>query len=173
MRTLNEQAMPRVQKITPFLWFDNQAEEAATLYTSIFPNSRIKSVNRYGEGGKEHHRRPPGSVMLVTFELDGCPFQALNGGPLHKFDYAVSFVVNCSTQDDVDHYWEKLGEGGDPAARQCGWLKDRFGLPWQIIPDILPKLVGSPDSEKSQRAMAALMRMKKIDIAELQRAYEG
>lgn len=165
--------MPKFQKITPFLWFDHQAEQAAEFYISIFPNSHITTISRYGEGGQEHHRQKPGSVMVVAFELAGQSFTALNGGPVFNFDCGISFVVNCVDQKEVDYYWEKLGQGGDPKAHQCGWLKDQFGLSWQVVPDILTKLVGDPDSEKSQRAMAAMMDMKKIDIAELQRAYNG
>ena len=165
--------MPQIQKITPFLWFDDQAEQAATLYTSIFSDSRIVEVSRYGEAGREVHKRPPGSAMVVAFELAGQSFSALNGGPLFKFTEAVSLQINCGTQDEVDHYWTKLSEGGDPRAQQCGWLKDRYGLSWQVVPSILPKLLGDPDPQASGRAMAAMMQMKKLDIAELQRAANG
>ena len=165
--------MPALRKITPFLWFADQAEEAATLYTSIFPNSRIVKITRYGEAGREIHRRPPGSVMTVLFELDGQPFTALNGGPLFTFNEAISFEIDCSTQEEVDYFWEKLSEGGDTGAQQCGWLKDRFGLSWQVVPSILNELVSDPESAASQRAMAAMLGMKKLDIAELERAYAG
>jgi predicted 3-demethylubiquinone-9 3-methyltransferase (glyoxalase superfamily) len=165
--------MTRVQRISPCLWFDSQAEEAAAFYTAIFPNSRIVKVSRYGEAGKEIHKRPPGSVMVVEFELDGQSFTALNGGPLFKFSEAVSFQVSCATQQDVDRYWERLSAGGDPSAQQCGWLKDKFGLSWQVVPTILPELVSDPSSPQSQRAMTAMMQMKKLDIGKLQAAYEG
>jgi predicted 3-demethylubiquinone-9 3-methyltransferase (glyoxalase superfamily) len=160
-------------RIRTCLWFDDRGEEAARLYTEIFPNSRIVSVTRYGEAGFEIHQRPAGSVMTVVFDLDGTRFTALNGGPHFTFSEAVSFEVHCETQDEIDYYWERLGEGGDPAARVCGWLKDRFGVSWQIVPAMLETLVGDPDSAASQRATAAMMRMQKLDIAALQRAYDG
>ena len=160
-------------RITPCLWFDTQAEEAADFYTGIFRNSRITEIARYGEAGKEQHGRPAGSVMIVVFELDGQQFTALNGGPHFKFNEAVSLQVGCKDQAEVDHYWNKLGAGGDPKAQQCGWLKDKFGLSWQIVPDIVPKLLSDPTSPKSQRAFAAMMQQKKLDIAALQRAYDG
>jgi predicted 3-demethylubiquinone-9 3-methyltransferase (glyoxalase superfamily) len=160
-------------KITPFLWFDTQAEEAARLYTSIFKNGRILNVTRYGKAGHEIHGRPEGSVMTVVFELDGQPFTALNGGPIFKFTEAVSFQVLCESQEEVDHFWEKLSEGGDPQAQQCGWLKDRFGLSWQIVPSVLLDMLGGPDSAKSQRATEAMLQMKKLDIAKLRAAYDG
>ena len=162
-----------MRKISPCLWFDDQAEEAATLYTSVFENARILKVSRFGEAGKEIHRKPPGSVMAVLFELEGQTFTALNGGPLFQLNEAVSFQVDCATQEEVDYFWEKLSAGGDPEARQCGWLKDRFGVSWQVVPSILDDLVTDPDSEKSQRAMQAMLGMEKLDIAELKRAYEG
>lgn len=165
--------MQIVQKITPCLWFDDQAEEAAKFYTAIFKNSKITSVARYGEAGREIHGKPPGSVMIVAFELDGQSFTALNGGPTFKFNEAISFQINCETQEEVDYYWQKLSEGGDEKAQQCGWLKDRYGVSWQVVPTILPEMVGNPDSEKSQRAMSAMLQMKKIDIAELKRAFAG
>jgi predicted 3-demethylubiquinone-9 3-methyltransferase (glyoxalase superfamily) len=154
-----------LQKITPFLWFDQQAEEAAKFYTSIFPNSKIIKVLRYGPDGPG----PAGSVMTVEFELEGQNFVALNGGPVFKFTEAISFVVNCQTQPEVDNYWEKLSAGGNEI--QCAWLKDKFGLCWQIVPTALPKLLGDPDPKKSQRVMKAMLGMKKIDIGELERAY--
>ena len=165
--------MAQLQRIVPCLWFDSQAEEAAKLYTGIFPNSRITKVTRYGESGTEIHGRPAGSVMTADFELDGQAFTALNGGPIFQFNEAVSFQVMCETQEEVDYYWEKLSEGGDPNAQQCGWLKDRFGLAWQVVPRILNEMVEDPSSEKGQRAFQAMMKMKKFDIAELKRAYEG
>jgi predicted 3-demethylubiquinone-9 3-methyltransferase (glyoxalase superfamily) len=160
-----------MQTITPCLWFDNQAEEAAMFYTAIFNNSKIVTIARYPEAGQAIHGKPPGSVMTVTFELDGQTFTALNGGPLFKFNEAISFQVNCETQDEVDYYWEKLSEGGDEKAQQCGWLKDKFGLSWQIVPSILPVLITDPDTQKSNRVMDAMLKMKKINIDELQRAY--
>lgn len=156
-----------LQRITPFLWFDSQAEEAAELYCSIFPNSKIGKVARYGEAGPG----PAGTAMTVEFQLDGQPFIGLNGGPHFKFNEAVSFVVNCETQEEVDFYWQKLTDGG--AESQCGWLKDKFGLSWQITPTVLPKLMGGPDAKGTQRAMQAMMGMKKLDIRALQRAYDG
>ncbi|MES2353651.1 MAG: VOC family protein [Pseudomonadota bacterium] len=165
--------MQGIQKITPCLWFDNQAEEAVDFYTSIFSNSKILKITRYGEGGKEIHRKPPGSVLTITFELDGQVFTALNGGPNFKFNEAISFQVYCETQEEVDYYWTKLSEGGDERAQQCGWLKDKYGASWQIVPSILPELIGDPDSKKSQRAMTALMQMKKLDIDKLKQAYAG
>jgi predicted 3-demethylubiquinone-9 3-methyltransferase (glyoxalase superfamily) len=158
------------QKITPFLWFDDQAEEAVSFYTSIFKNSRIVGVTRYGEEGAEVSGRPGGTVMTVAFQLDGQEFVALNGGPIFKFTEAISFVVNCESQDEVDHYWEKLSAGGDPKAQQCGWLKDKYGLSWQIVPAVLGELLSDPDPEKSQRVMKAMLQMKKIDIETLKQA---
>ena len=165
--------MPVIQRITPCLWFDNQAEEAAKFYTAIFKNSRIVQVTRYGEAGHEIHGRPAGSVMTVSFELDGQSFTALNGGPIFKFNEAISLVITCETQAEVDHYWEKLSAGGDAKAQQCGWLKDKYGLSWQVVPRVLYDLLGSREHEKSERAMQALLRMQKLDIEGLKRAYEG
>ena len=158
--------MPTLTRIKPHLWFDSQAEDAARYYTGIFKNSRVKSVQRYGKAGFEIHRRPEGSVMVVDFELDGHPFTALNGGPLFKFNESVSFQVLCDTQEEIDYHWEKLTAGGDPKAQQCGWLKDRFGLSWQVVPRNMPDL----SSPAGQRAMNAFLKMKKIDIAALDRA---
>jgi predicted 3-demethylubiquinone-9 3-methyltransferase (glyoxalase superfamily) len=152
------------QKITPFLWFDNQAEEAATFYVGVFPNSKILKVVRYGAAGPG----PSGSVMTVEFVLDGRPFVAFNGGPHFKFTEAISFVVNCQSQEEVDHYWEKLSAGGSDF--QCGWLKDKFGLSWQVVPTELPEMLGNPDPEKSQRVMKAMLAMKKLDIRALREA---
>jgi predicted 3-demethylubiquinone-9 3-methyltransferase (glyoxalase superfamily) len=161
------------QKITPCLWFDNQAEEAVAFYAAIFGNSRILSVARYGEAGHEVHGKPAGTVMTVAFELDGQVFTALNGGPMFKFNEAISFQVNCETQEDVDYYWERLSAGGDEKAQQCGWLKDKYGVSWQVVPEVLPGMISDPDSEKSGRVMKAMLKMKKLDIAELKRAYAG
>jgi predicted 3-demethylubiquinone-9 3-methyltransferase (glyoxalase superfamily) len=155
-----------MQAITPFLWFDDQAEEAATLYTSLFPDSQINKVTRYGEVGPGK----AGTVMTVDFELNGRPFVALNGGPHYTFSEAVSFVVNCETQEEVDRYWEQLSEGGQE--QPCGWLKDRFGLSWQVVPTVLVELLSDPDPEKSKRVMAAMLQMSKIEIEPLRRAYE-
>jgi predicted 3-demethylubiquinone-9 3-methyltransferase (glyoxalase superfamily) len=157
-------AMPR---ISPFLWFDGQAEEAARLYVSLFPGSRIVSISRYGDAGPG----PKGSVMTVAFELDGRPFVALNGGPQFKFTEAVSFSVECQTQDEVDRYWDGLCAGGQPGP--CGWLKDRFGLSWQIVPAALGQMLGDPDPGRSRRVMQAMLQMGKLDIAGLRKAYES
>ena len=165
--------MQVIQKITPCLWFDDQAEEAVEFYTAIFRNSKIVNVSRYGEAGHEVHGKPAGTVMTVAFELDGQAFTALNGGPMFKFNEAISFQVNCETQEEVDFYWEKLSEGGDEKAQQCGWLKDKYGVSWQVVPIVLLEMINDPDSEKSQRAMEAMLQMKKIDIDRLKRAYAG
>jgi predicted 3-demethylubiquinone-9 3-methyltransferase (glyoxalase superfamily) len=165
--------MPSIQKITPCLWFDDNAEEAVEFYTAIFRNSKIINVSRYGEAGYEVHGKRAGTVMVVAFELDNQAFTALNGGPMFKFNEAISFQVNCETQEEVDYYWEKLSAGGDEKAQQCGWLKDKYGVSWQVVPTILPELISNPDSEKSQRAMEAMLQMKKLDINELKRAYAG
>ena len=165
--------MQITQKIAPCLWFDHQAEEAATFYVSVFKNSKITSVSRYGKAGQETHKQRPGSVMTVAFELDGQAFTALNGGPVFKFNEAVSFQVNCKNQEEVDYYWDKLSRGGDSNAQQCGWLKDKYGLSWQVVPTVLPELLKDHESPTAQRAMEALLRMKKIDIRELERAVVG
>ena len=162
-----------IQKITPCLWFDNQAEEAAIFYTSIFKNSKIGRMTRYGKEGFEIHGRPEGTVMTVEFEVDGQAFTALNGGPIFKFNEAVSFQVHCETQEEVDYYWERLSEGGDKNAQQCGWLKDKYGLSWQVVPRVLIEYLSDPDPEKSQRTMKAMLQMKKIDIEKIKRAYDG
>jgi predicted 3-demethylubiquinone-9 3-methyltransferase (glyoxalase superfamily) len=162
-----------MQPITPCFWFDTQAEEAARFYTGIFPNSRIGTISRYGEAGHEVHGRPAGSVMTVEFELNGQLFTALNGGPHFKFNEAISFQIMCRTQEEVDHYWNRLSQGGDPNAQQCGWLKDKYGLSWQVVPTALVEMMTDPDREKSGRAMEAMLKMKKLDIAELRRAFEG
>jgi len=153
------------------LWFDDQAEQAAKFYTEVFKNSRIKKISRYGKEGYEIHHRPEGSVMTVKFELDGQTFTALNGGPIFKLNEAISFQVDCATQEEVDYYWEKLSEGGDEKAQQCGWLKDKYGLSWQIVPRVLVEMLNDPDAKKSQRVMGALLKMKKIEIETLKRAY--
>jgi len=161
-----------MQKITPFLWFDNQAEEAANFYTAIFKNSKIVSVARYGDEAAKVSGMPKGTAMTVAFELDGQKFVALNGGPHFKFTEAISFVVDCQTQEEVDHYWERLSAGGDEKAQQCGWLKDKFGLSWQIVPTVMVEMLQDKDPKKSGRVMQALLQMKKLDIKTLQRAYE-
>ena len=159
-----------MQKITPFLWFDDRAEEAATFYTSIFRNSKIVNIARYGDAGAEVSGRPKGTVMTVEFQLEGQEFVALNGGPQFKFTEAISFVVNCQTQEEVDEYWKKLSDGGREV--QCGWLKDKYGLSWQIVPTILNEMLNDPDPKKAERVMKAMLQMKKIDIKALKQAYE-
>ncbi len=160
-----------MQKITPCLWFDGQAEEAAKLYTSIFKNSKINNISRYGTEGQEITGQKPGTVMMVEFELDGQKFTALNGGPLFKFSEAISFVIDCDDQEEVDHFWYKLiADGG--AESQCGWLKDKFGLSWQVVPKALGQLMSGPDPKKSQRVMHAMFQMKKFDVQGLQDAYD-
>jgi predicted 3-demethylubiquinone-9 3-methyltransferase (glyoxalase superfamily) len=165
--------MPTVQRISPCLWFDSEAEQAARFYTGIFKNSRIVTITRYGKAGFETHHRPAGSVMVVVFELDRQEFTALNGGPMFKFNEAISFQVNCETQDEIDYYWQKLSAGGDPKAQQCGWLKDKYGVSWQVVPTMMGELFKDENSAKSQRAMEAMLRMKKLDIAELKTAAAG
>ena len=157
-------------KITPFLWFDDNAEEAVSFYTSIFKNSKVTFFTRYGEESAEVSGRPQGTVMTMAFQLDGQDFVALNGGPHFQFTEAVSFIVNCESQDEVDHYWEKLSGGGDEKAQQCGWLKDKYGVSWQIVPTVLGELLNDPDPDKSRRVMKALLTMKKIDIGTLKQA---
>ena len=161
----------RMQRITPFLWFDHQAEEAADFYVSIFGNSKVRSMTRYDEGGAGAAGRPKGSVMTVAFELDGQEFTALNGGPMFKFTEAMSLVVNCETQEEVDHFWAKLSAGGQEV--QCGWLKDRFGVSWQVVPTVLIEMLQDKDPQKAKRVMAAMLKMKKISIEGLRQAYEG
>jgi predicted 3-demethylubiquinone-9 3-methyltransferase (glyoxalase superfamily) len=165
--------MATIQRISPCLWFADEAEEAARFYTGIFKNSRITTITRYGTAGFEAHQRPAGSVMVVAFELDGQSFTALNGGPVFKFNEAVSLQVNCEAQDEIDYYWGKLSAGGDPKAQQCGWLKDRYGLSWQVVPNMMDELFKDEKSAGAQRAMEAMLPMKKLDIAELRRAYDG
>lgn len=160
-----------MNRIAPCLWFDNQAEEAAAFYISIFPNSRIVQVTRYGKAGFELHGRPEGSVMTVEFELDGQNYTALNGGPVFRFNEAISLQVDCETQAEVDHYWDRLSAGGDPAAQQCGWLKDKYGVSWQVVPAVLRRMLKSADARFSEAVMVALLEMKKPDIAALERAH--
>lgn len=162
--------MPLVSTITPCLWFDGQAEEAANFYVDIFPHSRVTTVCHYGDAGREIHGQPPGRVMVAAFELDGQPFTALNGGPLFTFSEAVSFQVSCASQQEIDFYWNRLGEGGDASARQCGWLKDRFGLSWQVVPRSLGALLTSQVPGASERVMSALLTMQKLDLAALEAA---
>jgi predicted 3-demethylubiquinone-9 3-methyltransferase (glyoxalase superfamily) len=159
-------------KITPFLWFDTQAEEAAQYYVSIFKNSKVGIVTRYDEAGAKASGMPKGTAMTVPFELEGQPFTALNGGPHFKFTEAISFVVNCETQKEIDYYWERLSKGGDEKAQQCGWLKDKYGVSWQVVPTNLGKLLHSKDGEKTKRVMQALLQMKKLDIKKLQDAHD-
>ena len=165
--------MATMQRLVPCLWFADEAEEAAQFYVGIFRNSRIRSISRYGTAGFEVHRRPAGSVMTVEFELDGQPFTALNGGPIFQFNEAVSFQIMCETQEEIDYYWEKLGAGGDPNAQQCGWLKDRYGLSWQVVPEDMESYYKDGNTDAENRAMEAMLKMKKLDIAELRRAYTG
>jgi predicted 3-demethylubiquinone-9 3-methyltransferase (glyoxalase superfamily) len=163
--------MARLQKITPCLWFDDQAEAATRFYVSVFGNARLGTISRYGKEGFEIHARPEGSVMTVAFEIEGQSFVALNGGPLFQFTPAISFQVSCDDQDEIDRYWEKLSEGGE--VQRCGWLKDRFGVSWQIIPAELPKLMGDADPANAARAMRAMLAMTKLDIAALRAASRG
>lgn len=160
-------------RIAPCLWFEHQAEDAAKFYVGIFENAKIGRIYRYGEAGREIHKRPPGSVMTVEFELDGMSFTALNGGPNFQFNEAVSLQINCETQAEVDYYWDKLTAGGDPNAQQCGWLKDKFGLSWQVVPTLINEMFLDHNSEASSRAMEAMLKMKKLDLAEMQRAFAG
>lgn len=169
-KTQGKQAQSK-QKITPFLWFDNQAEEAANFYVSIFPNSKIGTVARYDEAGAKASGRPEGSVMTIEFQLEGQEFVALNGGPVFKFSPAISFVVNCETQEEVDGLWGKLSAVKE--AEQCGWLQDKYGVSWQIIPKVLGEMLSDKDPKKTGRVMQAMLQMKKIDIAKLEEAYNG
>jgi len=161
----------KLQKITPFLWFDNQAEQAVKFYASIFKKSKVLKIARYDKAGEKAAGRPAGSVMTVEFEIEGQRFIALNGGPIFKFTEAVSFVVNCKTQAEVDYYWKKLSAGGKEV--QCGWLRDKYGLSWQIVPAILGELMATKDTARSQRVMQAMLGMVKLDIAGLKQAYKG
>ena len=161
------------QRITPFLWFDNQAEEAANFYTSIFKNSKVLATVRYTEEASQAAGRPAGSVMVVDFELEGQRFTALNGGPHFKFNEAISFVVHCQSQEEVDYYWDRLSQGGDAAAQQCGWLKDKFGVSWQITPTLLHKMLNSENQTKKDKVTKAFLQMKKFDIGKLREAYDS
>ena len=161
-----------MQKITPCLWFDNNAEEAVNFYTAIFKNSKIGNISRYGEAGYEIHGKPAGTVLTMEFELNGQTFTALNGGPVFKFSEAISFQVGCESQEEVDYYWGELSDGGDKKAQQCGWLKDKYGVSWQIVPTVLGKMLQDKDAKKSERVMKALLQMKKLDIQGLKRAYD-
>ena len=161
-----------MQKITPFLWFDDQAEEAVNFYTALFKNSKIDRIFRYNEEAAEKTGRPVGSVLTIEFEIEGQKFVALNGGPLFKFNESVSFVVNCETQEEVDYFWQKLtADGGEES--QCGWLKDKFGLSWQVTPTVLIDMLHDKDPEKTERVMKAMLQMQKLDIKTLEEAYEG
>ena len=163
--------MARLQKITPCLWFDNEAEEAARFYVSIFRDARVGEISRYGKEGFETHGRPEGSVMVVAFEIEGQSFTALNGGPHFRFSPAISFQVPCDTQEEIDYYWEKLSAGGQ--IQQCGWVTDRFGVSWQIFPASLPDMMRDADKTKAARTMRAMLGMKKLDLAKLRAAYLG
>jgi len=165
--------MASIQKISPCLWFDGQGEEAARFYVSIFKNSRIGTISHFGKEGFEVHGRPAGSAMVVTFFLEGQEFAALNGGPHFKFNEAMSLMVRCESQAEIDYFWDKLGAGGDPKAQQCGWLKDKYGLSWQIVPTAMQEMMTSKDSTKSGRVMNALLKMKKLDLAALQKAHDA
>jgi predicted 3-demethylubiquinone-9 3-methyltransferase (glyoxalase superfamily) len=160
-------------KITPFLWFANQAEEAAGYYVSIFKNSKIRNITRYGKEGFEIHKMPEGTVMSVEFDLDGQQFSAINGGPIFQFNEAISFQIFCETQEENDYFWKRLSAGGDEKAQQCGWLKDKFGVSWQVTPKDLGKYINGPDPMKSQRAMKAMLQMKQINIEKIKEAYDG
>ena len=160
-----------MQKITPCLWFDSNAEEAVNFYTSIFKNSKIGNISRYGEAGYEIHGKPAGTVLTMEFELNGQTFTALNGGPMFKFNEAISFQVSYESQEEIDYYWGKLSEGGDEKAQQCGWLKDKYGVSWQIVPTVLGEMLADKDANKTERVMTALLKMKKIDIERLKEAY--
>ncbi len=165
--------MTLTRPITPCLWFDRQAEDAARFYTGIFKSSKMGSISRYTEAGREVHGQAPGTAMTVEFELEGQPFTALNGGPHFKFTEAVSFQIMCRTQEEIDYYWNRLGEGGDPKAQQCGWVKDKFGLSWQVVPVALGEMMSDPDKQKAGRVMEAMLKMKKLDIAGLKDAFES
>ena len=163
--------MAKMQRISPCLWFDSQAEEAAKFYTTVFKNSRIGKISHYGKEGFDQHHKPAGSVLTVQFFLEDQEFLALNGGPNFKFSEAVSFTVNCDTQDEIDFYWEKLSEGGDKNAQQCGWLKDKFGLSWQVTPTFMTEALSGGPNSKTESVMKVMMQMKKLDLAKLKEAY--
>lgn len=160
-----------IQKVTPFLWFESKAEEAVKFYTSIFKNSKILGITRYDEASSKASGRPKGSVMTVAFQIEGQNFTALNGGPVFKFSPAVSFVVNCENQEEIDHFWSRLSKGGKP--NQCGWLEDKYGVTWQIVPTVLVKMLQDKDKKRVSRVTEAFLKMKKFDIATLKRAYKG
>lgn len=168
----DQQDKLQMQKINPFLWFENQSEDAAKFYVSVFKNSKINTITRYGKEGYEIHKMKEGTVMTVDFEIEGQRFIALNGGPMFKFNESISFQVNCDTQEEVDYYWEKLSEGGDEKAQQCGWLKDKYGLSWQIVPFILITMIQDKDTNKSQNVMKKMLQMHKLDIKTLCQAYD-
>jgi predicted 3-demethylubiquinone-9 3-methyltransferase (glyoxalase superfamily) len=170
---IEEEQMAKTKGIAPCLWFDTQAEEAARYYTGIFKDSRIVSVTHYGHAGYEAHHRPAGSVMAVAFELNGQPFTALNAGPQFKFNEAISFYVNCADQEEIDYYWDKLSAGGDPKAQMCGWLKDKYGVSWQIVPENVYELYEDAGSPPAEATMEAMLKMKKIDMEALQRAHDS
>ena len=165
--------MAKVQKISPCLWFAEEAEEAARFYVGIFENSRITSITRYSTAGVETHKRPPGSVMTVGFELDGQKFTALNGGPIFRFNEAISLEVQCESQEEIDYFWQKLSAGGDPSAQVCGWLKDRYGLSWQVVPANIADLFQDEESPGAHAAMEAMLKMKKLDMAALNEAHDS
>ena len=165
--------MATIQKISSNLWFAHEAEEAANYYVSIFKNGKVKKITHYGKEGYDIHKMPEGTVMTVEFELDGQTFVALNGGPVFKFNEAVSFIVNCDTQAEIDYYWEKLSQGGDKQAQQCGWLKDKYGLSWQVVPRQLSEMLSDQPTESSESVMKAILQMKKLDIKKLEEAYNG
>lgn len=165
--------MPNLQKIAPCLWFDKQAEEAAKFYVSVIKGSKINRVSHYGDAGQEAHGQAAGTVMTVDFELGGQHFTALNGGPVFKFNEAVSLQIFCDTQEEIDTLWQKLSEGGDPGSQQCGWLKDKYGLSWQIVPSAMAELIGDQNTTASKRVMEAMLKMKKLDLAALKRAHAG
>jgi predicted 3-demethylubiquinone-9 3-methyltransferase (glyoxalase superfamily) len=165
--------MASIQKISPCLWFNGQGEVAARFYVSIFKNSRIGTISHFGKEGFEIHGRPEGSAMVVTFYLDGQEFAALDGGPHFKFNEAISLMVRCESQAEIDYFWDRLGAGGDPKAQQCGWLRDKYGLSWQIVPTVMSEMMTSTNRAKSGRVMNALLKMKKLDLAALQKAYDA
>lgn len=162
-----------MQKISPCLWFDNNAEDAVQFYVSIFKNAKSGNVTRYGKEGYEIHKKKEGTVMTIDFEIEGQKFLALNGGPVFKFNEAISFQIYCDTQEEIDYYWEKLTEGGDKNAQVCGWLKDKFGVSWQVVPHVLIKMLQDKDSNKTERVMKAMLQMHKLDINALTKAYQG
>jgi predicted 3-demethylubiquinone-9 3-methyltransferase (glyoxalase superfamily) len=165
--------MASIKSMANCLWFDGQAEDAAKYYVSIFPNSRITQITHYGKAGQDEHQKEPGSVLTVSFELDGSRFVGLNGGPNFKFNEAISFEIGCDTQQDIDYFWNKLTAGGDPAAQVCGWLKDKYGVSWQVVPTIMYQMLEGSPTPASERVMAAMMKMKKLDLATLEQAFAG